>query len=513
MKHMRSKRYGLIGFVALFLALVFSVAAATEDYPRVGVVLQSAVNIRAKPDAGSNQIGRLKKEERVAVLGAEEDKKGVLWYQISLDDGKKGFVRGDLIALENAVAFQETPSPSAIPAPLYAQDASAENLQEQGASQTDGMTIIAIINEQWRTGIYIGALKDGKPDGEGTFSSQDSLPALVYSGHWENGQISGAGHMDAQEFLIHFHSKDEGDFDKKGPYLGDVFNGLPEGQGKFTTQNSDGITWHYDGEWKNGLRHGQGVMKWEDKDIPTEAGDFFEDDFRPTWCDLLAYFGNAQMLTSCTFSVNDRARSFIEKYSHTLFSANYNYDPPSNLVRSQFELNQFKKNPSAYGDLFVLLPNMSVFQVFSYNRAGYDVEQIGMEDASGNVYWGFVNGKTDAVEGIMTTVYFLPFDYRTYENTNGDLVWATIGTIVGRVEAAYETLYGGCRGDAVIRLKVRLQELGYFSSGAALSDVYNDTCAQRVRQFQSANGLPETGRADDATQRVLYSGSAVRNPY
>lgn len=50
---------------------------------------------------------------------------------------------------------------------------------------------------------------------------------------------------------------------KAGVYSGDLKNGLPDGHGSFTTRNKEGIEWTYVGEWKDGHMHGQGITTWE----------------------------------------------------------------------------------------------------------------------------------------------------------------------------------------------------------------------------------------------------------
>ena len=79
----------------------------------------------------------------------------------------------------------------------------------------------------------------------------------------------------------------------------------------------------------------------------------------------------------------------------------------------------------------------------------------------------------------------------------------------GPASIVYETLKRGSKGDDVLAMKVRLQELGYFKQGAELSESYNDTCAERVKQFQKVNGLPQTGTADHETLTLLYSEEAL----
>lgn len=73
----------------------------------------------------------------------------------------------------------------------------------------------------------------------------------------------------------------------------------------------------------------------------------------------------------------------------------------------------------------------------------------------------------------------------------------------------YETLKRGSKGADVLAMKERLRELGYFKKNAELSDSYNDTCAERVKQFQKVNGLPQTGIADSQTLMLIYSDTAL----
>lgn len=73
----------------------------------------------------------------------------------------------------------------------------------------------------------------------------------------------------------------------------------------------------------------------------------------------------------------------------------------------------------------------------------------------------------------------------------------------------YDPLKKGDTGEAVTEMKLRMQELGYFTAGASLSDQYNDTCVERVKQFQKKNGLEATGAADVGTLTVLFSDTAV----
>jgi alpha-tubulin suppressor-like RCC1 family protein len=79
--------------------------------------------------------------------------------------------------------------------------------------------------------------------------------------------------------------------------------------------------------------------------------------------------------------------------------------------------------------------------------------------------------------------------------------------------STYKPLRQGDRGGDVLTMKERMQELGYFSASATLSNQYNATTTERVKLFQKANGLKQTGIADETMLNLLFSNDAKRNPY
>lgn len=66
----------------------------------------------------------------------------------------------------------------------------------------------------------------------------------------------------------------------------------------------------------------------------------------------------------------------------------------------------------------------------------------------------------------------------------------------------------GSRGQAVLDMKQRFFELGYFNT-ANFNDMFTDKTAETVKQFEKNNGLPVDGVADPEMLRVLFSSSAV----
>ena len=67
-----------------------------------------------------------------------------------------------------------------------------------------------------------------------------------------------------------------------GKYTGDMKDGIPEGYGIFVTTNPSGYSWHYIGNWKAGLMHGEGATYWEDGSL--EIGEYENGHFIFGYC-------------------------------------------------------------------------------------------------------------------------------------------------------------------------------------------------------------------------------------
>jgi len=109
---------------------------------------------------------------------------------------------------------------------------------------------------------YIGTLKFGTFDGNGTLSSSDNK--YLYNGEWKDGLKHGKGELITEK--IKYNGKFENDqfsgskgilCDEKGNiYEGDFLNGKFEGYGHYKMSNGD----NYIGEFKDGLFEGKGLL-------------------------------------------------------------------------------------------------------------------------------------------------------------------------------------------------------------------------------------------------------------
>lgn len=98
---------------------------------------------------------------------------------------------------------------------------------------------------------YTGEQKDGKPHGKGTYSYKGQV---WYDGEFVKGKMEGTGKLYEKEKLIY-----------EGAFRGN----LPNGKGRLL---KFGI---YEGDVKNGLRHGKGVLSYDGR--KSYEGDFYED--------------------------------------------------------------------------------------------------------------------------------------------------------------------------------------------------------------------------------------------
>ena len=291
---------------------------------------------------------------------------------------------------------------------LATQNATQEQIKET-------IEITVTINEQTRTGNYTGETVDGKPHGKGSFVSNDSLPLLTYEGSWDNGQVSGNGYIETESFLVHF---DEGKYDRIGTYKGSVLNGLPSGNGYFLTQNKNGITWSYTGAWSNGTFNGYGVQAWDDEDNTIHEGNFVNSEYRPTFGQLhasvLSKHGN--------YVINSSHVDFIDN-NEKFFSTGKGIT--SQYVDENFEISKFKKHQSSYSSKLIKAEYLKIVQVFSYELYGRAFEFAIMEDREGTLYWGYFDGTTSLYDSsLLKSIYLLPIDWATYENTAGQKLWA-----------------------------------------------------------------------------------------
>ena len=114
--------------------------------------------------------------------------------------------------------------------------------------------------------VYNGGWKDDEKHGEGIFYNDSNQSKLTQI--WENGILVdayGDGCLDIEEFSIEYGCYDEESTKTEYiiGYYGEIKNNLPNGKGSIMFAGING-DWEseYDGSWKNGLFDGYGVLTY-----------------------------------------------------------------------------------------------------------------------------------------------------------------------------------------------------------------------------------------------------------
>ena len=110
---------------------------------------------------------------------------------------------------------------------------------------------------------YVGGWKDGKRNGQGTITWSDGKK---YVGEWKNGKYNGQGTLTLPNGEKYVGGYKDGERNGQGTfnfsdgekYVGEWKNGEKNGQGTLTIPDGE----KYVGEWKNGEKNGQGTYTW-----------------------------------------------------------------------------------------------------------------------------------------------------------------------------------------------------------------------------------------------------------
>lgn len=97
-----------------------------------GTVKVASVKIREKADATSEVIGSASGNAKVTITDEVQDASGALWYQVSVDGDKTGYIRADLIEKDGGSSSQGTDSGST--------DAGDQQTASDGAQEPSGAT-------------------------------------------------------------------------------------------------------------------------------------------------------------------------------------------------------------------------------------------------------------------------------------------------------------------------------------------------------------------------------------
>ncbi len=274
-------------------------------------------------------------------------------------------------------------------------------------------------------GQYSGVLRDGKPNGRGSFSFYKDEDYIEYDGMWMEGRMSGEGELNSTVYVVHFS-----DVDRQGIYTGRVKDGLAYGQGSFMATNSAGVSYQYDGEWKDGLFNGQGNIHYDD-DGGDYIGNFEDGEFKPSFTDVFVSLGTSnpkfrltdkQIEMLAFFNDNDKGDDWDHE-ELAAFLDEYTY--------SSVSIVQYKKKPSDYDEKLFFLSNATVEQIneydnfMEYGKTGF--RMIVTSPAGDEVAYLYGIGETpDIFEGSKLHIWGYPLAYSSYKNVNDQDIYCIV---------------------------------------------------------------------------------------
>lgn len=259
-------------------------------------------------------------------------------------------------------------------------------------------------------GKYTGVFESNKANGEGTFEYKDGDDYLTYEGNFKDGQFNNNGTLKTNLLKV-----DLPEVTRTGEFNGDVVDGVPNGEGEFTAVNDDGDKYIYTGEWKNGTWDGKGLQKYESEDYYTRNGTFKNGEFKPT---VLEAYESLGTVKSAHFTPTDKAKKFLTDHENLFPSKNKKM--AAKYTNSSLKYKHINKSPSKYGDELIKLTNYMVTQIWEDDSWRGKLTHI---IAINNDYDNYVDiyyfGKTKLYEGDKFTVYALPLNTTSWENTGG----------------------------------------------------------------------------------------------
>ena len=260
-------------------------------------------------------------------------------------------------------------------------------------------------------GNYSGEVKMGLPDGNGKFISDEKKIELEYDGEWKKGKLKGEGELEYNCFLVTY-----ADTEYEGLFKGKTKDGRAEGEGSFEADSDS--KFEYVGNWSNNLFHGNGVIKWEDDKGKERKydGTYKEGEFTPTNLEVYKVIGQVEP----KFVVSEDTEKFIKEHKE-LFTTK-NYDKIKKYVDESVTIKKIKKTASKYDNKIMKLNNYEILQIFEEEIfKDKTLTTILATDSNYNdyCYIYYIGELKNKYEGSRITCYGVPAEYSSFENVSG----------------------------------------------------------------------------------------------
>lgn len=291
------------------------------------------------------------------------------------------------------------------------------------------MPMVIEYQEIQYAGLYDGYIVEGKPSGEGFFKAYDGEIDFEYTGNWLDGRFGGDGYLYAENYHFVF-AKHE----KYGVYQGETTNGMPDGEGAFSTFNSKGEAWEYQGDFFEGHMTGYGSLAFESGFV--EKGDFIDGEFMPNLVDGLSTLGQNEP----SFELAEVTKKFINEYEELFVGDGFDGDVGiekynemvskyNAVTNSDLTYNMYVRKPQDFNDKLIHLEECTATQVWIYDFFNTDMDEVEfiVKDRDKNIYYVYyIDGASRAeelplYEGTKLDLWALPLASSSYSNVSGGI--------------------------------------------------------------------------------------------
>lgn len=208
----------------------------------------------------------------------------------------------------------------------------------------------------------------------------------------------------------------------QGTYTGDLVDGVPNGNGKFSTKNAEGKNWYYEGSFKDGHFNGEGKNVWESGQI--QEGNFVMDIWDPN---PFQFFQFIESIPSTNFTITENAKKTLQSVPEIFPAAS-----TENLKEYTDDILTYSTvlpNIEQYGDKLMVFSNLMVTKIDSFaiseNPEGNQklrCTYLTLVDGDLNLHELYYEGDISNLKigDTLSTVYALPIGVGTVEITNAN---------------------------------------------------------------------------------------------
>ena len=272
---------------------------------------------------------------------------------------------------------------------------------------------------------YEGSFSNGAAKGDGTAAGipfellgTDAYIGGTYTGPLSGGKMKGKGTASNTRVSLIV----SGSLKREGSYTGDLLDGAITGKGLFSTKNDEGMGWHYEGDFKDGMFDGYGVQTFEAEPVQVKAGNYVKGDFVPTAAQLIDAVSYANALGS--FKLPDDSAAYMDDHPELFPAADAR--ALEGIPLKEYDYSKLTQDLSSYMGSLVkfdaLIVDINVERAFGHTLTTafiHDGSDLNFGDA---IY----PASTDAKEGDTVTVYAIPVASTSFTNYMGSTTDAIV---------------------------------------------------------------------------------------